>query len=55
MAVHAGLTLHMKLLEGRNDHHRLEALFKAFGLALRDAASADPRVTGVLSTKGSLD
>ena len=55
VAVHAGLTLHMKLLEGRNDHHRLEALFKAFGLALRDAASADPRVTGVLSTKGSLD
>lgn len=55
VAVHAGLTVHMRLLAGRNDHHRLEALFKAFGLALRDAAARDPRVTGVLSTKGSLD
>lgn len=55
LAVHAGLTVHMRLLAGRNDHHRLEALFKAFGLALRDAAAPDPRVTGVLSTKGSLD
>lgn len=55
LTVHAGLTLHLRLLEGRNDHHRLEALFKAFGLALRDAAAADPRITGVLSTKGSLD
>ena len=55
VCVHGGLTLHMKLLDGRNDHHRMEALFKAFGLALRDAASLDPRVTGVLSTKGSLD
>ncbi|MBR4080557.1 MAG: imidazoleglycerol-phosphate dehydratase HisB [Clostridia bacterium] len=55
VCVHAGLTLHMRLLAGRNDHHRMEALFKAFGLALRDAAAADPRITGVLSTKGSLD
>ena len=55
VCVHGGLTLHMKLLAGRNDHHRMEALFKAFGLALRDAAAMDPRVTGVLSTKGSLD
>lgn len=55
VAVHGGLTVHMRLLAGRNDHHRLEALFKAFGLAMRDAAARDPRVTGVLSTKGSLD
>ncbi len=55
LAVNAGLTLHLKVLEGRNDHHKMEALFKAFGLALRDAASVDPRVEGVLSTKGSLD
>ncbi len=55
VAVNAGLTLHLKVLEGRNDHHKLEALFKAFGLALRDAAALDPRITGVLSTKGSLD
>ncbi|MBR4711431.1 MAG: imidazoleglycerol-phosphate dehydratase HisB [Clostridia bacterium] len=55
VAVHAGLTLHLRLLAGRNDHHRLEALFKAFGLALRDATAVDPRIAGVLSTKGSLD
>lgn len=55
VAVNAGLTLHLKIIEGRNDHHKLEALFKAFGLALRDAAALDPRVTGVLSTKGTLD
>lgn len=55
VAVNAGLTLHLKVIEGRNDHHKMEALFKAFGLALRDAASLDPRITGVLSTKGALD
>ena len=55
LCVNAGLTLHMKALAGRNDHHKLEALFKAFGLALRDAAAIDPRVKGVLSTKGALD
>ena len=55
VAMNAGLTVHMRLLAGRNDHHKLEALFKAFGLALRDAAAVDPRVTGVLSTKGALD
>ena len=55
VTVNAGLTVHLKVLEGRNDHHRMEALFKAFGLALRDAARLDERVQGVLSTKGSLD
>ena len=55
VAVNAGLTVHAKVLEGRNDHHRMEALFKAFGLALRDAARLEKRVQGVLSTKGSLD
>ena len=55
LAVNAGLTLHLKVLEGRNDHHKMEALFKAFGLALRDAAAIDARIQGVLSTKGSLD
>ncbi len=51
----AGLTLHLKVLDGKNDHHKMEALFKAFGLALRDAAAYDARITGVLSTKGMLD
>lgn len=55
VCVNAGLTLHLSVLYGKNDHHKLEALFKAFGLALRDAASFDPRVTGVMSTKGLLD
>ena len=55
VAVNAGLTLHLKVLEGRNDHHKMEALFKAFGLALRDADRVDERVQGVLSTKGALD
>ncbi len=51
----AGLTLHLKVLDGKNDHHKMEALFKAFGLALREAAAYDARITGVLSTKGMLD
>lgn len=55
VAVNAGLTLHLKVLEGKNDHHKMEALFKAFGLALRDAAAVDGRIQGVLSTKGTLD
>ena len=55
LAVNAGLTLHLKVLEGRNDHHKMEAMFKAFGMAFRDAASFDSRVQGVLSTKGKID
>lgn len=55
VSVNAGLTVNMKCIDGKNDHHRMEALFKAFGLALREAAAPDPRVMGVLSTKGSLD
>lgn len=55
VCVNAGLTVHLKVLDGKNDHHKMEALFKAFGLALREAAAVDARVTGVLSTKGSLD
>ena len=55
VSVNAGLTVHMNLLAGRNDHHKMEALFKAFGLALRDAVRIDANIQGVLSTKGSLD
>ena len=55
VTVNAGLTVHLSIPAGRNDHHKMEALFKAFGLALRDAMAVDPRVTGVLSTKGALD
>ena len=55
VAVNAGLTMHLNVLAGRNDHHKLEALFKAFGLALRDAVRVEANIQGVLSTKGALD
>lgn len=50
----AMMNLHLKVLSGGNGHHMAEALFKAFGKALDEAASQDPRVAGVLSTKGAL-
>ena len=55
LCVNAGLTVHLNVTTGRNDHHKLEALFKAFGLALRDAVRVDGNIQGVLSTKGALD
>ncbi len=52
---HAGITLHIDCLRGRNAHHVAETIFKAFGRALRMAAEADPRSGGQMpSTKGSL-
>lgn len=53
-AFSAGITLHMKVLYGKNAHHEIEALFKGLGRALREAASLDPREQGVPSTKGVL-
>jgi imidazoleglycerol-phosphate dehydratase len=53
VAVHARLTLHAKV-DGRNDHHKAEALFKAFTRALRTAVALDPRRTEVASTKGTV-
>ena len=50
----AQMNLHLKILSGINDHHKAEALFKAFGRALDEATSIDPRIHDVLSTKGSL-
>lgn len=55
LCVNAGITLHMKVLYGKNTHHKIEALFKAFGRALTEAASFDSRITGIMSTKGSLE
>ena len=46
--------VHVELLYGRNNHHRAEAIFKSFALALREAVSFNPRITGVQSTKGKL-
>ncbi len=52
---HAGVTLHLDNLRGRNAHHQAETLFKAFGQALRMAIEPDLRMGGVIpSTKGSL-
>lgn len=56
VAQNAKMTLHIKMLNpGRNDHHRIEAIFKAFGKALREACEIDPRLKGIIpSTKGLL-
>lgn len=50
----AGMNLHIKLLDGINTHHIVEAVFKAFAKALAQAVSIEPRLTDVLSTKGTL-
>ena len=50
----AGMNLHIKVLYGENDHHIMEAMFKAFGKALDQATSLDTRISDVLSTKGVL-
>lgn len=50
----AGMNLHVKVLTAGNNHHMIEAMFKAFARALDEAVSFDPRVTDVLTTKGSL-
>ena len=50
----AHIALHIRVLEGRNAHHVMEAQFKAVARALRDAVSLDGKVTGIPSTKGSL-
>ncbi len=56
LAQHAGLTLHIRVLYGRNLHHMLEAIAKTFGRCLADAASDDPRNGGAIpSTKGAFD
>ena len=50
----AGMNLHIKKLDGTNNHHIMEAVFKAFGKALDMAVSYDERIVGVLSTKGTI-
>ena len=50
----AGMNLHLKMLSGHNDHHKIEAMFKAFAKALEQAVSKDERIKEVLSTKGTL-
>ncbi|MFN8497734.1 MAG: imidazoleglycerol-phosphate dehydratase HisB [Anaerolineae bacterium] len=55
LAVNSRMTLHVRVLAGVNSHHIAEAVFKGFGHALRDAIAADPRRSGIPSTKGSLE
>ena len=52
---HAGANIHVNLAYGDNLHHIIEGIFKAFGRALDQATSLDPRITGVMSTKGTLE
>lgn len=54
LTVHAGMTLHLKMLNCDEVHHLFEAVFKGFARALAEAVSIDPRVKGIPSTKGIL-
>lgn len=54
VAAASGMTLHIRVLYGNNTHHMIEAIFKAFARALAEAVALDPKVRGVMSTKGQL-
>lgn len=54
LSYNANMNLHIKILSGDNNHHKAEAIFKAFAKALDEATTLDPRITNVLSTKGVL-
>ncbi len=53
-SVNGGLTLHIGLINGGNNHHIAESIFKGLGRALDEATITDKRIEGVLSTKGVL-
>ena len=50
----AGISLHIDLIRGKNTHHKIEAIFKAFGVALSKACAINPKKKGIPSTKGIL-
>ena len=50
----AGMNIHIKKMSGENAHHIIEAMFKAFGRALDTATTIDKRLSGALSTKGTI-
>jgi imidazoleglycerol-phosphate dehydratase len=54
IAFNAALTVHVRVLEGRDPHHIAEAEFKAFARAFRQAKAFDAQVSGIPSTKGAL-
>lgn len=55
VCINSGINMHIKVLDGKNNHHIAEAMFKAFGKALDEATQMDSRIEGVLSTKGTLE
>jgi len=55
LAVNGGMNIHLKQFSGVNTHHLVEAAFKALGQAIKQGVEVDPRITGVLSTKGTLE
>ncbi|MCT4688032.1 imidazoleglycerol-phosphate dehydratase HisB [Vallitalea sp.] len=54
VSMNAEMNLHIKLLDGKNNHHIVEGIFKAFGNALDQATIVDSRIKGTLTTKGVL-
>jgi len=54
LCINAGITLHINLRYGRNNHHIAESIFKGFGVALREAVKISPKLKGISSTKGQL-
>jgi imidazoleglycerol phosphate dehydratase HisB len=54
LANRGGMNLHVNVAYGENDHHIIESIFKAFGRALDQAVSAEDRISGVPSSKGTL-
>ncbi|MBN2852205.1 MAG: imidazoleglycerol-phosphate dehydratase HisB [Clostridia bacterium] len=54
VCTNAGITLHINVPYGNNNHHMIEAVFKAFARALREAVSIDEKIDGIPSTKGIL-
>ena len=53
-SLHGGITMHVDMVRGENSHHIIEAIFKAVGRALDQATTLDPRLSGPLSSKGTL-
>ena len=54
VANNAQMNIHLKQIDGSNNHHIIEAVFKSFAKSLKDAVNIDGKIEGVLSTKGSL-
>jgi imidazoleglycerol-phosphate dehydratase len=54
LCINAGITLHINLRYGRNNHHIAESIFKGFGIALYEAVKINPKLKGIPSTKGQL-